>query len=435
MNAGSSNTARSLRRHTIAGATTLVLLVGGLGGWAATSEFAGAVVASGTVVVDSSVKKVQHPTGGVVGELLVRDGSHVQAGDVVVRLDETITRANLTVVEKALDELTARGARLEAERDNLDAVVFPDALAARRSEVDAGRILAGEERLFALRRSARQGQKAQLAERVGQLKEQLQGLAGQESAKAREGELIRKELAGVRELWQKNLVQISRVMSLEREAVQLDGQRHQLVASQAEVKGKITEVELQSLQIDEDLRSEVAKELREIQAKIAESVERKIAAEDQLKRIDIRAPLSGTVHQLAVHTVGGVVGAGEQLMLIVPDADVLTIEAKIPPQSIDQVSMGQNARIRFSAFNQRTTPEIDGTVTRVAADVTQDPQSGVTYYIARIAMPDAEIARLGGLKLLPGIPVEAFIRTDMRSVLSYLIEPLREQVARSFRER
>jgi len=239
----------------------------------------------------------------------------------------------------------------------------------------------------------------------------------------------------VRELWQKNLVQISRVTSLEREAVQLDGQRHQLVSSAAEVKGKITEIELQTLQIDEDLRSEVAKELREIQAKIAESVERKIAAEDQLKRIDIRAPLSGTVHQLAVHTIGGVVAAGEQLMLVVPDADVLTIEAKIPPQSIDQVSLGQNARIRFSAFNQRTTPEIEGTVTRVAADITQDPQSGVTFYIARIAMPDAEIARLGGLKLLPGIPVEAFIRTDMRSVLSYLVEPLREQVARSFRER
>ena len=400
------------------------MLVAGVGGWAMTTELAGAVVGSGQLVVDSNVKKVQHPTGGVVGELRVREGDRVAAGDVLLRLDETVTRANLTIVIKSLDELSARQARLEAERDSAEAVAFPDALTARASNRDVARTMAGEQKLFELRKTSRQGQKAQLRERIGQLAEEISGLAGQADAKRREIELINRELEGVRDLWTKNLIPISRVTALEREAVRLDGERNQLTASVAQSKGKTTEIELQIIQIDQDLRTEVAKELAEIRGKTAELVERQVAAEDQLKRIDIRAPQSGVVHQLAVHTVGGVINPSEPLMLIVPEGDELTVEARVAPQDIDQLALGQPAVLRFAAFNQRTTPEIVGVVAKISADVALDPKTGAAFYVLRIAMPREEIARLGGLKLVPGMPVETFVQTGERTVMSYLVKPL-----------
>ena len=425
----------SIWRHAVIGLAIVALLVGGLGGWAATTEISGAVVASGMLVVDSNVKKVQHPTGGIVGELRIRDGDHVKAGDLVVRLDDTVTRANLAIVVKSLNELAARQARLEAERDDLDAVIFPDDLLARVDNSDVARTIIGEKRLFDLRVVARRGQKAQLRERIGQLNEEIRGLTGQAESKRREIELINKELEAVRQLWQKDLVPISRVTAVERDAVRIDGERNQLIASTAQTRGKMTETELQIIQVDQDLRSEVAKELREIQGKTAEQVERKITAEDQLKRIDIRAPQNGTVHQLAVHTVGGVVNAGEPLMLVVPDADDLVIEARLAPQNIDQLRVGQKADIRFSAFNQRTTPEIVGTVVTISADVSQDQKTSASFYVVRISTSVDEIARLGGVKLVPGMPVEAFIRTDDRTVMSFLVKPLQDQIVRAFRER
>lgn len=224
--------------------------------------------------------------------------------------------------------------------------------------------------------------------------------------------------------------------ALEREAARLKGERSQLIASVAQAKGKISEIELQIIQVDQDLRSEVSKELREIQGKTAELVERKVAAEDQLKRIDIRAPQDGVVHQLAVHTIGGVINASEPLMLIVPVADQLMVDVKVPPQDIDQIAIGQPAVLRFAAFNQRTTPEINGVVKRIAADITQDQKTGIAYYDVRISMPQEELARLGGgLTLVPGMPVEGFIKTRERSVISYLLKPLSDQIEKAFRER
>ncbi|HKH35552.1 MAG TPA: HlyD family type I secretion periplasmic adaptor subunit [Beijerinckiaceae bacterium] len=426
---------RSIRRHLLGGLAVVALLAGGVGGLAATTELAGAVIAPGVMVVDTNVKKVQHPTGGVVGELRVRDGDRVKAGDVVVRLDETITQANLAIVVKSLNEMQARLARLEAERDDAASIDFPADLLARSKNVEVARSIEGERNLFNFRRKARAGQKAQLAERIAQLREEIQGLTGQVAAKKREIELIGQELEGVRELWRKNLVQIQRVTALERDAARLEGERGQLIAATAQSKGKTSEIELQIIQIDQDLRSEVAKELREVQAKIAELVERKVAAEDQLKRIDIRAPQDGMVHQLNVHTIGGVITAGEAMMLIVPEADALTVEAKLAPQDIDQVHPGQAAALRFSTFNQRTTPELKGTVTRVSADLTTDQRTGASYYTVRISIPENEVARLGGLKLLPGMPLETFIQTGDRTVLSYLTKPLTDQIMRSFRGR
>jgi HlyD family secretion protein len=426
---------RSIRHHLCGGLAVVALLTGGVGGLAATTELAGAVIAPGTMVVDTNVKKVQHPTGGIVGELRVRDGDRVKAGDVVVRLDETITQANRAIVVKSLNEMYARLARLEAERDDTAEARFPRELLARSGDPEVGRVIEGERNLFRLRKTARAGQKAQLKERIAQLKEEIQGLTGQIAAKKREIELIAQELEGVRDLWRKNLVQIQRVTALERDAARLEGERGHLIAATAQSKGKISEIELQIIQIDQDLRSEVAKELGEVQAKIAELVERKVAAEDQLKRIDIRAPQDGSVHQLNVHTVGGVITAGEAMMLIVPEADALTAEAKLAPQDIDQVRSGQSAVLRFSTFNQRTTPELNGTVSRVSADLTTDQRTGTSYYTVRIAIPEDEVARLGGLKLLPGMPLETFIQTGERTILSYLTKPFTDQAARAFKGR
>jgi membrane fusion protein, type I secretion system len=425
----------SIRKHLIFGGIIVLVLAFGVGGWAATTQIAGALIAQGSVVVDSNVKKVQHPTGGVVGKLNVQDGDRVKSGDILVQLDDTVTRANLAIVTKGLDELAARKARLIAERDGAPSIDFPADLLARESDPAVATAVTNERKLFELRRSARIGQKAQLQQRIGQLKDEIIGLTAQLDAKARETGLINKELEGVRDLYAKNLVPLQRVNALERDATKIEGERGQLLASVAQAKGKTSETELQIIQIDQDLSSEVAKDMREVDAKYGEFVERKITAEDQLKRIEIRAPQDGIVLNSKVHTVGGVITAGDTIMEIVPESDKLQVEAKVNPHDIDQIQIGQTAVLRFSSFNLRTTPEINGTVTRVSADATADQRTGQSYYTTRIAMTADEIARLGNVKVIPGMPVEAFVQTGDRSVLSYLIKPLEDQFMRAFREK
>lgn len=426
---------QSIRVHLMAGLLITIVLAGGVGGWAATAELASALIAQGSVVVESNVKKVQHPTGGIVGEVRVRDGDRVKEGDILVRLDETVTRANLSIIVKSLNELMARKARLESERDGLEGVIFPEELLRRVSEVDVRRILDSERKLFDFRRASRSGLKAQLRQRIAQLSQEINGLDAQQTAKGREIALINRELEGVQELYQKNLIQLTRLTALEREATRLEGERAQMISSIAQVRGRIAEFELQVIQIDQDLSSEVAKELREIDAKIGEFVERKVTAEDQLRRIDIRAPQDGIIFQSTVHTIGGVVSSTEPLMLIVPGSDNLLVEAKINPQDIDQLQLGQAATIRFPSFNQRTTPEITGFVSRISADTTIDPRTGQTFYTARITMPPKEVERLGAVRLLPGMPVEVFVQTGQRTMLSYLMKPLTDQFQRALRER
>jgi HlyD family secretion protein len=424
----------SIRRHIFAGVVVIAVLVLGFGGWAGTTQLSGALIAPGQIVVDTNVKKVQHPTGGIVGEVRVRDGDSVKEGDIVVRLDETVTRANLAIVTKGLNELSARKARLEAERDSAPQIKFPPLLTGS-SDPDVRNIMDSEEKLFELRRTARSGQKSQLRQRIAQLQEEITGLTAQQNAKAKEIELIDRELAGVRDLFSKNLIQMNRLTQLEREATRLQGERGQLIATTAQAKGKISELELQIIQIDQELSSEVAKEMRDVDAKIGEFVERKVTAEDQLRRIDIRAPQSGTVFQSTVHTVGGVISAGDAIMLIVPAADNLTVEAKVNPQDINQLQLGQKAILRFTAFNQQTTPEIEGTVSRISADITTDQRTGLGYYTIRIALPAEQVARLGDVKLVPGMPVEAFVQTGERTVISYLMKPLSDHFNRAFREK
>ena len=430
-----TSTAASLRRHLMVGSALVAMVVGGAGGWAATAEISGAVVALGSIVVDSNIKRVQHPTGGVVAEVQVRDGDRVEAGDLLVRLDDTVTRSNLAIVTKQLDELAARKARLETERDGDEAISFPEALTARVGNPEVARLVSGERKLYESRSAARLGQQAQFRQRIEQLTEEIRGHATQITAKTQEAAFIARELAGIRELWQKNLLPISRLTTLEREATRIEGERGQLIAGIAQARGKIAETELQIIQIDRDLSSEVGKDIREIEAKVGELIERKVTAEDQLKRIEVRAPHAGIIHQSTVHTIGGVIAQGETMMLIVPNTDKLDAEIRIAPQDIDQLQLGQMARLRFTAFNRRTTPEISGKVNRVSADRTVDQLTGQHYFTARVTLSAEEVALLGEVKIVPGIPVEAFVMTSQRTVLSYLTKSLHDQVYRAFREK
>jgi HlyD family secretion protein len=434
-----SDPRRVIRKLNIAGFTLMTVMVGGFGGWAATAQLAGAVVTPGVLVVESSVKKVQHPTGGVVGELLVKEGAEVQAGQVLMRLDDTVTRSTLGVVRSQLDELMAREARLLAEREGADAVEMPDELMARRSEKAVNSAVAGELKLFESRRTGRTGQRSQLRERVGQSQEEIVGLSALQQAKEREIGHIDDELIGVNELWRKQLVPMSRLKQLERDKARLEGERGQYIADIARARGKISETELQILQLDQDFQTDVLKDLRDTQGKIAELKERLTAAEDQLKRIDIRAPQAGIVHQLSVHTVGGVIANGETVMQIVPDSDNLVVEARVAPQDIDQIEVGAAAHVRIMAGNQRTAPDLAATVTLVSADLTHDPpsgtQPGAAYYLIRLSLPPAEIRKLDGLKLVPGMPAETYVQTYARTPLQYLLKPLNDQIARTFRER
>ena len=428
----------AIRKLNIVGSILVVAFVGCIGGWAATSELAGAVIATGTLTVKSNVKKVQHPTGGVVKELLVREGSTVTEGQILVRLDDTVTRATLGVVRSQLDESNARHARLIAEREDADTVTFSQDLVARAGESNFADAIHGEQKLFESRRAARAGQRSQLRERISQSNEEVRGLTAQQQAKEGEIKLISEELVGVADLYKKSLVSISRYMQLQRERTRLEGDRGQFIAEIARARARISETELQIIQLDEDFRGGVLKDIRETQGKIAELVERMVAAEDQLKRVDIRAPHAGIVNLLTVHTVGGVIGNGETIMQIVPQGEELIVEVKVAPQDIDQIEVGGQAAVRLVAGNQRTMPELNGVVTLVSADLTREQTgAGATsaHYLVHTSLPQDEVARLGEFRLVPGMSAEVFIQTYARTPLQYLIKPLRDQIARTFRER
>lgn len=425
---------RSIRRNLLGGVTVIALLFGVVGGFAATMQISGAIVAHGMVVVASSGKKVQHPTGGIVSKILVRDGAHVEAGDLLVQLSDTVSRANLAFVTKSLDELYGRKSRLAAERDGAAEMTVVPSLAARAAEPEIEALVASERRLFEIRRIERSGNKARLRERIEQLDKQIQGYLAQEKAKTREITLIGQELVGIRDLVASKLAPLSKLTAYERDATRIEGERAQLIASTAQAKGAIAEVELQILQLDKEFSSETGGELRDVDAKIAEFEERKVTAEDQLLRIDIRAPSSGTVHQSTVHTIGGVIGAGEPIMMIVPDHEALAVEAKIAPQDIDQLVIGQKALLRFTAFNQRTTPEVEGVVSLVSADVTHDQRTNESYYVARIAPTLEKTEQARPLALVPGMPAEVFVTVGDRTMMSYLMKPLSDQMMRAFRD-
>ena len=413
-----------------------VLLTAGIvgGGWAAFVPLAGAVVVPGNLVVQSNVKNIQHPTGGVVSEIDVHDGSRVETGKLLLRLDATQPRASLQMVSKQLDEVRTKIARLVAERDGLARMQIPAELAARSGDETVKSLLASEESLFKARLTARQSQKDLLQGRVAQLTEEISGLEAQLDSKAKQLELIAGELTGVQELYDKHLVPLARLTALQRDAARLDGERGQILSSIAETKSKIGEAQLQMVRTDQDFRTDVVKDLGEAQGKEAELVERSVSARDVLDRVDIHAPVSGIVHQLAAHTIGGVIRPGDTIMEIVPDAEDLQVEARLQPKDIDQVRSGQPAFVRFSAFNQRTTPQLTGTVSYVSADTSHDPQTNAPFFTVRVVLSDQERRRLAGQQLVPGMPAEIFMQTRSRTMMSYLLKPIADQMRRAFVE-
>ncbi len=417
------------------GYVACALFAGTVGVWTVSASLSSAVIASASFVVENNVKKIQHASGGVVSELKVRDGDRVAAGDLLVRFDETAARTNLQIIARQLDETSARISRLEAERDQAQHLAFPDQLIQRRSQRDVALLLAAETRLFEARAAARGGMRAQLVKRTMQMRSEIAGLTFQSSAKAREAEVNARELSAVRGLYQRNLVNVSRLSLLERDAALIDGSRGMLGAQIAQAESKIAETELQIVQIDEDLRSEVLRDLRESEARIAELSERHAAASDQFQRLDVRAPTSGFIHQLAINNTGSVVNPAEPIMLIVPSEERLHVEARIQPVDYDQLKLGQDVKIRIHAFNQRTTPEINGTVSRMAADVSRESQNGTTFYTIRIAVPPEELERIAPLQIKAGMQAEAFIRTGERTPSSYILKPLADQISRAFKER
>ncbi|ASY60251.1 MULTISPECIES: HlyD family type I secretion periplasmic adaptor subunit [Sinorhizobium] len=428
------NARRSLSRHMIGVSVLALALVAGVGGWAATTELSSAIVAGGVVVVDDNVKKVQHLTGGIVGELKVKEGDRVEAGQVLIRLDGTTVRANLAIVESTLAQLYARRARLLAERIGAESFEIDKDLANFVSSAAAAKLVDGEQKLFASRRTALLGMKGQLQSRKAQLADEIDGLTVQLKAIEDALTLIAEELTGVDSLYGRGLVPMQRVTTLKRQRAELEGDRGRYIASRAQARGKSSEIDLQVLQLDEDRRTEISKELTDVEAKIAEYEERRTAATDQLRRLDITAPLPGRVYQLAVHTVNGVVNPGETLMLVVPEADELTVEARVATHDIDQIRVGQPVEIRFSAFNQRTTPEVEAEVVTVAPDMVSDERTGATYYPLRIRPKPESLAKLKGLSLYPGMPAEVFIKIADRTVISYLAKPLTDQMRHAFRE-
>ena len=429
-----SKISTSITHHMLAVGAAAGLIVLSFGILSAATSLSGAIISTGSLVVESSVKKVQHPAGGVVKTLLVADGAHVKAGELLIQMDETVAQANLAAVTKSLWELEARRARLQAERDGDSDFAIPASIVDAK-DVSADAIVAGEKRFFQLRLEALDGQKRQLREQVAQLIDQIGGLNDQFTAKKQESEYLVKELGGVQQLWDQRLVSLTRLTALQRDQSRLLGERGQLTASMAQARGKISETELKILQVDQDFRSSVAKELADIRAKQAEAIEKQVAARDQTEKLELRAPQAGVVHDLSVHTVGGVIGPAETVMTIVPDSDSLIVETHVTPQDIDQIRIDQGAVLRFPNFNQRTTPEIDGKISRIGADVSRDDKTGPAYFTVRIVIPAGQMQRLGEARLLPGMPVEVFIQTSERTMMSYLTKPLTDQVARAFRER
>lgn len=421
---------KTVRNHLLFALFIAIFVVGGIGGWATFTEISGAVVSSGTVVVETNIKQVQHREGGIVRDIKVKNGDVVEAGELLISLDDTVTRANLAVITKQLTELNAQEQRLEAERDDIRTIEWPDA--AQRELTDIER---GQQLLLQARQNSKDGRKNQLEEQIRQFNKQILGLEAQVTAKVSEIELINEELSDLDGLLNKQLVSKSRVTSLRREKARLEGEYGDLIAQIARTNEAISERRIQILQIEESYRAEVLEQLQEVRSRIAQLEEQKIAAEDELTRVDILAPQNGYIHQLSVHTIGGVVAPGETVMQIVPREDQLIVEAQVRPVDIDQMAPGQRARVRFPSFDQRTTPELNAELLTVSADLTQDERTGTSYYVARLVIDEDELEKLGTQTLVPGMPVETFLTTGDRTVLSYLVKPITDQVAHALRER
>ncbi|MCV6594407.1 MAG: HlyD family type I secretion periplasmic adaptor subunit [Silicimonas sp.] len=423
----------SARLPLIVGFTSLVLLVGGIGVWSVRTQIAGAIIASGMIVVENNRQVVQHAEGGVVGEIAARDGDLVEAGALLVQLDDTLLRSELSVAELQLIELGARRARLQTERDGGDEITFPDILM-EMGEEEARDQIEGQRKLFEARLVSLEKEKNQIAERIKQTGNQIKGAEAQLQALAIQEELITAELVDAESLLEKGLIQAQRVSTLRREAARLAGEIGQLTASVAQFKGEIAAFEIEALKLDGTRREGAIVELRDIQFRELELAERRRSLLERLSRLDIRAPVSGIVYGSTVFGQNAVVQPAEPLMYVVPQDQPLVVSARVDSIHIDQVHVGQPAALLFTAFNQRLTPELTGRVVAVSADVFQDEVTGMSYYKVELAPLEEELPKLNDQEVLPGMPVETHLRTSERTPLSYLTKPLTDYFGRALRE-
>jgi HlyD family secretion protein len=411
------------------------ILVFGFGGWSAFASISGAVVAPGRLKVETNQQVVQHPDGGVVAELLVEEGDRVEAGQVLIRLDDTLPRAELAIVEGQLFEALARIGRLEAEQTGAEAIAFdPELMTEAGTNPDVARLVEGQRSLFQARRDTAERETEQLRERQEQIGEEIAGAEAQKESLRIQLGFIESELKDQRGLLEKGLTQTSRVLALERENARLTGEFGALTAQIAQARGRITEIDIQIIGREAKRREDAITELRDLRSREAELREKRLSRTEVLSRLDIRAPRSGTVLNLTVFTVRAVIRAAEPILYIVPSEAALVVESRIEPTNIDNIYPGQPARLRFSAFNQRTTPEIKGTIKRISPDAIVDQKTGASYYVATVDIDPDDIRKLDGLTLQAGMPVEAFMQTGDRTPLSFLMRPVTDFFARSMTE-
>lgn len=425
---------RSLRKEVRTGLILCGALVLGLGGMAAFLPMTGAVIGPGEVTVSTYVKQIGHPSGGVVADIMVRDGDHVAKGQALMRLDSRVTGATADYTGENVDQLLARAARLAAERDGASAISFPAELTERVGNPAIAVLLEQERKTFALRRDARRSMIAQLAQRISQTQADVTSARTKARSYSEQAALITGELDATRRLYEKRYTTLDRLNALERSASGLTAEARSAQEGAVSGVARINELRLQMGSIEAEARSSAAGELMDLFSRISELRRAQVAADDSYDRSIIRAPQAGVVDKLAFRTVGGVIPAGQTILELVPDDENMVVEATVSPTDIDQVRVGQTAVVRFSAFSARTTPELTGTVRHVSADRTEDQASQSAFYRVTVGLDKDQITRLGELRLRPGMPAETFIQTGRRTMLSYILKPLSDQLARAFRE-
>ncbi|MCA3680511.1 MAG: HlyD family type I secretion periplasmic adaptor subunit [Methylobacterium sp.] len=430
-----SNTSAEISRIKKKSALTMLFFFMVFGGWSVLASISGAVIASGFVVVETSARSIQHLTGGIVERILVTEGERVKAGSLLVKLNETQIRAQLQIQANEVDELLIRQARLDAEQLGTSEVVLPAALLPRENSPAIRRLLELEQIILASRIRVYEGQRAQLRERIVQSEMEGRGNIEQLESRKNQADLIQKEITELAPLVERQLVPRTRIHALQRDAARIAGEMGAIAGDIARGQARISETELQILQLEQVRRNEVTQEARDTATRLASATEKKIALEDQLNHIEIRSPVDGQILQLSVFTVGGVVRAGETLMRIVPDNERLEFDVRILPRDIDQVHIGQKASIRLSAANQQNTTTLEGHLYTVSPDLILEPATQQRYFSGRVRLAPSEVGRPEAGRLKPGMPVEVFIRTEERTPLSYLLRPLVEQTGRAFRER
>ena len=429
---------RSLNHHLWAGCLLAGLLIGGIGGWATFASLQSAVIAPGTVVVQSNKKQVQHQDGGIIAKINVKEGDHVSVGQILFRLDGAQLNAEQGAMLKRITELKIRKLRLVAERDNaakfpetsLNSLTVDDELLAHAKSVQDVQL-----KRFEKRKTVLEGRKKQLKERIIQLGQEVDGLEHIIESRKKQLTILGKEIKALKRLKKRDLVPMSRFNTMERERLSVKGEIGRLQADIAQARGKIAETKLQLLEQDDNFEAEALKELETVDGELAQLTEKRTAIEDKLKRLDIRSPSAGRIHELAVHTIGGIIRSGETLLSVIPEQDKLVIDARIPPHQRDRVGSEMLARIRFTAFNTRNTPELLGKVTWVSPDQTIVSETQEPFFKIRVVLNKDEEKRLKDKKIKPGMPAEVMITSEQRTVMSFLVKPLTDQLNRAFRER